>query len=233
MDVKIFPTMEEAATYTVKYFQEALHKGADVFGLATGSTPIPFYRQVTQSDMDFSDKIAINLDEYYGLSNDHPQSYHVYMHQQLFHKKPFKVSYLPNGVALDVEAEIARYNQILQEHPIDVQLLGIGGNGHIGFNEPGAAIDGQTQLVNLAEQTIQANSRFFDRVEDVPTQAFSMGLGSIMQAKKIILLAFGEGKADAIAKTVNGPVTKQVPASILQNHPDVTIVLDEAAAAKL
>ena len=233
MDIKVFSNQVEASAFLVDQYKQLLADGAEVFGLATGGTPEEFYKQLGESDVDFSDKVSINLDEYYGLTPDHPKSYHYYMEDKLFHNKPFAQSFIPKGDTDDVEAELERYNGVLADHPIDVQLLGIGTNGHIGFNEPGSPIDGQTQFVDLTQATIEANARFFENIDDVPTKAISMGLGSIMAAKKIILIAFGDNKADAIEKTVNGPVTTDVPASILQNHDNVTLVLDEAAAAKL
>ncbi|MCZ0717547.1 glucosamine-6-phosphate deaminase [Aerococcus kribbianus] len=233
MDIKIFDKQVDAASYTVKIFQAAIDQGAEVFGLATGSTPIPVYDQLVASDIDFSECVSINLDEYYGLNSDHPQSYHQFMADHLFNKKPFKKSYLPDGATDDLPGELARYDQIIQAHPIDLQILGIGENGHIGFNEPGAPMDGHTQLVQLTDSTIQANARFFTDPSQVPTQAISMGLASISSAKQIVLLAFGANKADAIAKTVNGPLSNQVPASILKKHDNVTLILDQGAASQL
>ena len=145
----------------------------------------------------------------------------------------FKESFLPRGVKDNAEEEVERYNQILADHPVDLQILGIGRNGHIGFNEPGTPFDSQTHLVELDQSTIEANARFFDKIEDVPTQAISMGIKNILDAKSIILFAYGESKAEAIAGTVSGPVTENLPASSLQNHPDVTIIADAAALSLL
>ncbi|HIW89975.1 MAG TPA: glucosamine-6-phosphate deaminase, partial [Candidatus Ligilactobacillus excrementipullorum] len=214
-------------------FKEAVEKGAKVFGLATGSTPITTYEEIIKSDLDFSDCTSINLDEYVGISPDNDQSYQYFMNEHLFSKKPFKQSYLPNGLAEDPEAETVRYNQIIADNPIDLQLLGIGRNAHIGFNEPGTSFELETHVADLTDSTIEANSRFFEHVEDVPKQAYSMGIGSIMKSKQIIIEAFGAEKADAVAKMIEGPVTEDVPASILQQHPNVVVLLDEAAAAKL
>lgn len=155
------------------------------------------------------------------------------MNQHLFNQKPFKESFLPNGAAKDLEAEVARYNQLLAEHPADLQILGIGTNGHIGFNEPGTSFDSQTHLVNLTPSTIQSNARFFDKMEDVPTQAISMGIGNILNAKSIILFAYGSAKAKAIAGTVEGEVTEELPGSALQKHPDVVIIADKEALSLL
>lgn len=212
---------------------EKLAAGAKTLGLATGSTPITLYQEIVKSDLDFSDMISINLDEYVGLPVDNDQSYDYFMREHLFNAKPFNQNFLPNGLAEDLDAEVKRYDAVIENHPIDVQVLGIGRNGHIGFNEPGTSFDITTHVVDLAQDTIEANSRFFDSIEDVPKQAISMGIASIMKSKTILLLAFGEGKADALAQMVNGPVTENLPASILQNHPDVIVIADQAAASKL
>ncbi|EOH90604.1 glucosamine-6-phosphate deaminase [Enterococcus asini ATCC 700915] len=210
-----------------------MDKGIQTLGLATGSTPIPLYRQMTGSDLDFSNMTSINLDEYVGLGVEDEQSYRHFMNDNLFDQKPFKETFVPNGKAENLEAECQRYDAIIDAHPVDIQILGIGRNGHIGFNEPGADLNGTTAVVNLTESTIEANKRFFDKVEDVPTKAISMGIASIMKGKQIILMAFGEDKAEAIYGMVKGPVTNHVPASALQNHDDVIVIVDDAAAAKL
>ena len=154
------------------------------------------------------------------------------MNQHLFSKKPFKESFVPDGMN-EADAEIKRYEKIIEEHPVDFQILGLGRNGHIGFNEPGTAFDSRTHKVALTESTIASNARFFDNEDDVPKFAYSMGIGTIMDAKAILLEAYGENKADAVQKMIEGPVTEDLPASILQQHPNVTIILDEAAASKL
>lgn len=233
MEIKIFKNANDAAKTVEAIFAETLKSGDEVFGLATGSTPETTYTRLVASDLDFSNATAINLDEYYGLNSDHPQSYAYFMNKHLFNKKPFKHTYIPNGVAEDPQAEIDRYNKILEENPRNLQILGIGTNGHIGFNEPGTDFASKTQLVNLTEETIEANQRFFKKREDVPKQAFSMGIDSILDADHIILMAFGENKADAVKDMIEGPVTELLPASILQKHNHVTIILDEAAASKL
>lgn len=232
MKIQIVKNKEEGAKAAFQLIQEAINEGATVFGLATGSTPETLYKELRSSDIDFSDKIAINLDEYIGLDADHPQSYKTFMKKQLFNEKPFKETHIPNSLAPE-ETEIERYNDILEKYPIDVQILGIGTNAHIGFNEPGTAFDTKTQKVKLTEETIEANKRNFDSEKDVPKFAYSMGIASIMAAKKVVLLAYGQNKADAIAKTVNGPVVEDVPASILQRHSDVVIIVDEEAASQL
>jgi len=223
----------EGGKVALELLKEKLAQGAKTLGLATGSSPEGFYKQIVESDLDFSEMFSVNLDEYVGLQEDDPQSYRYFMNQHLFKQKPFKESFLPNGAAKDLEAEVARYNQLLAEHPADLQILGIGTNGHIGFNEPGTPFDSQTHLVELDQSTIEANARFFDKIEDVPTQAISMGIKNILDAKSIILFAYGESKAEAIAGTVSGPVTESLPASSLQNHPDVTIIADAEALSLL
>ena len=196
--------------------KETLKEGAQTLGLATGSSPLEFYKQIRESDLDLSNLISVNLDEYVGLTGDDPQSYRYFMEKNLFDAKPFKESYLPSGV----------------EESAD-QILGIGRNAHIGFNEPGTSFDSQTHLVQLDASTIEANSRFFDKIEDVPTQAISMGIANILAAKSIVLFAYGESKAQAIKGTVEGERTEKVPASALQGHPNVTIIADKEALSLL
>lgn len=212
---------------------EKLAAGAKVLGLATGSTPIPLYQEIVKSNLDFSDVTSVNLDEYVGLPVENEQSYDYFMREHLFNAKPFKQSFLPNGLAEDLQEETKRYDAVIDSHPVDLQILGIGRNGHIGFNEPGTSFEITTHVVDLAQDTIQANSRFFDTIDDVPKQAISMGIASIMNSKTILLLAFGEEKSDAIAQMVNGPITEELPASVLQQHADVIVIADEAAASKL
>ena len=195
--------------------------------------PVTTYKEIVNSDLDFSDCTSVNLDEYVGIAPDNDQSYKYFMQTHLFNDRPFKESFLPNGLASDPEAEVKRYDKVIDEHPIDLQILGIGRNGHIGFNEPGTPRDITTHVVDLTESTIEANARFFASENDVPKQAFSMGLASIMKSKHLLLEAFGENKADAVKGMIEGPDTPELPASILQNHPDVTVIIDEAAASKL
>ena len=207
-----------------------------VLGLATGSTPIGAYEQLVawyeKGDLDFSQVKSVNLDEYKGLSGDHDQSYRYFMNHNLFNHVNINKenTNVPNGLTEDGDAECARYDAVIDEvGGIDLQLLGIGGNGHIGFNEPAAIFEKGTHLVTLTEETRQANARFFASIDDVPTHAYTMGVGNIMSAKKILLLAGGEAKAQALYASLFGPVDPQVPASILQLHADVTIIADEAA----
>lgn len=176
------------------------------------------------------------MDEYIGLDSHHPQSFRYFMQRQLFDHVNISLAntHVPDGMTGDVDAHAIAYEQqIASAGGIDLQLLGIGTNGHIAFNEPGAAADSRTRKVRLTDETIQANSRFFDSTNEVPTAAISMGIGTILEAKRIVLIATGEGKADAVLAAVRGPVTTVCPASFLRTHPDVTIVIDEAAASKL
>ncbi|GEK89618.1 glucosamine-6-phosphate deaminase [Alkalibacterium putridalgicola] len=230
--IEVVKNKEEGGKVAYRLIKEAMEEGAEVFGLATGSTPEMLYKELRESDLDFSDKIAVNLDEYIGLEADHPQSYEHFMKEQLFNDKPFKETHIPDGLATE-EDENERYDEILEKNPIDVQILGIGTNAHIGFNEPGTPFDTKTHKIKLTEDTIQANKRYFESEDEVPDYAYSMGIASIMAAKKIILMAYGKNKAEAIEKTVNGPVSEDVPASILQKHPDVVIIVDEEAASQL
>lgn len=233
MKVIIVKDNVEGGKEGYKLFADAKKNGATTFGLATGSTPITTYQEIIKSDLDFTDSISINLDEYVGLPDDSDQSYDYFMHENLFNAKPFKHSYLPNGRAADLEAEAKHYDQIIEDNPIDLQILGIGRNGHIGFNEPGTPADSTTHKVSLTQSTIDANARFFEHEEDVPRYAISMGLASIMKSKHILIEAYGEDKANAIKGMIEGPVTTDLPASVLQNHDNVTVIIDEAAASKL
>lgn len=224
---------QEGAKKSFEIVKKALEKGAKTFGLATGGTPEGVYALLRESDLDFSQVTSVNLDEYIGLKPDNKKSYHYYMNEQLFSVKPFKNSYLPNGVAENEQEEVERYEQILKENPIDFQLLGLGTNAHIGFNEPGTVFTQRTHKVALTPSTVDANKRYFDRVEDVPTHAYSMGLANILEAKEVLLIAYGKSKAQAIKDLVEGPQTTAVPASILQQHDNVTIIIDEEAASLL
>lgn len=213
-------------------------KPDSVLGLGTGSTPIDTYQELIrlyqEKAVDFSNASTFNLDEYVHLPISHACSYHAFMQVQLFDHVNFKASFLPDGNAKDLNRESRRYDTAIQKAGgLDLQLLGIGHNGHIGFNEPADNFGYGTQVVNLTDSTIQANKRFFKSDRDVPRQAISMGIGTIMAANEIMLLALGAEKADAIKKTVKGPVTPRLPASILRLHKKVTLLLDEGAASKL
>ncbi|AEE90665.1 glucosamine-6-phosphate deaminase [Tepidanaerobacter acetatoxydans Re1] len=210
-----------------------------VLGLATGSTPIGTYQELIrmhkEEGLDFSKAVSFNLDEYYGLASDNPQSYNYFMFENLFNHVNIKKEnvHIPNGLVSDVETYCKQYDEEIEKYGgIDLQLLGIGVNGHIGFNEPAEELVLGTHLTDLTEDTIKANSRFFDSPEEVPTKAITMGIGSIMKAKKILLLASGKNKAEIMAKLLNSDVvTTKVPASLLMLHPDVTIIMDEEAAS--
>ena len=211
-----------------------------VLGLATGSTPIGTYKvlieRCAQGDLDFSQVKSINLDEYVGLSGEHDQSYRYFMNNNLFnHINIDKANTnVPNGLAEDVDAECARYNDVINTlGPIDIQVLGMGHNGHIGFNEPDDHFPLETHKVDLAQSTIDANARFFASADEVPRQALTMGIKTIMQAKKVLVVVSGKDKAEIVKKAFTGPVTPEVPASILQMHSDVILVADEAAASLL
>ena len=211
-----------------------------VLGLATGSTPIGTYQELIKryndGDLDFSKVKTVNLDEYVGLEPTHDQSYRYFMQNQLFDHVNIDVANtnVPGGMAQDVEAECRRYDEIIASMGgIDIQVLGMGHNGHIGFNEPAEDFPKGTHQVDLAESTIEANARFFENRDMVPRKAVTMGIGSIMQARRILVVVSGEGKADIVEKAFRGPVTPQVPASILQLHPDVILVGDKAALSKL
>ena len=233
MHVQIVKDQAAGGQAGFQIFKQALTAGAQVLGLATGSTPISIYQQLVASDLDFSQLTSVNLDEYVGLGPDHPQSYRYFMQQHLFNQKPFAKSYVPDGLNLDATNETQRYDAVIAAHPIDLQLLGLGRNGHVGFNEPGTDPASTTHKVSLTASTIEANARFFANEDEVPRYAYSMGIGSILTAKEILIVAYGEAKADAVAAMLQGPVTADVPASFLQTHPNVHVILDEAAASKL
>jgi len=211
-----------------------------VLGLATGSTPIPLYDELVrlQKDegLDFSTTITFNLDEYIGLSPTHDQSYRHFMNEKLFRRVNInlKSTHVPDGLAEDIEAHCAAYEAMIDDVAgIDCQVLGIGVNGHIGFNEPGSSLASRTRAVDLTEETIRANSRFFKSADEVPKRAISMGIGTVLEADKILVLASDAGKAKAVTAALEGPVTIKVPASALQLHPDVTFILTQDAAAGL
>ena len=211
-----------------------------VLGLATGSTPVGLYKQLIEwyrnGDLDFSGVRTVNLDEYKGISRENDQSYYYFMHQNLFDHVniPAGNTHLPDGMEPDSEKECRRYEELIQSMgSVDLQLLGIGHNGHIGFNEPADAFDKLVHCVNLTQSTIEANKRFFASAKEVPRQAYTMGIQTIMRSKKILIIANGEGKADIVRDAFFGPITPMVPASVLQLHNDVTLVADEAALSKI
>ena len=218
-----------------------IHRNPEcVLGLATGSTPIGTYKNLVEwnqnGDITFQDVQTVNLDEYKGLSGDHDQSYRYFMNTNLFDHIDIDPdnTHVPNGLARDAEAECEAYDELVESLGFaDLQLLGLGNNGHIGFNEPDDHFTKETHVVDLTQSTIDANARFFASADDVPRQALTMGVGCIMKAKKVLLVANGAGKADAIYKMVCGPITPDCPASILQLHNDVVVVADEEALSLL
>lgn len=241
MKVRIVKTKEEMGRVAAKLIAEDMaRKSPYVLGLATGSTPIPLYQELIRlykaKKLDFSTTITFNLDEYVGLKPTHDQSYRYFMNKELFDHINInkKNTFIPDGMAKNVEAHCAQYEEMIKAvGGIDYQVLGIGSNGHIGFNEPGSSFGSVTRLVNLTQSTIKDNSRFFKRIQDVPTQAITMGIATVLRAKKIMLLASGANKADAVAKAIEGPITATVPASALQLHPNVTFIITEDAATGL
>ncbi|MCY7485393.1 MULTISPECIES: glucosamine-6-phosphate deaminase [Paenibacillus] len=207
-----------------------------VLGLATGSTPIGIYQELIRLNekkhVSFKNVRSFNLDEYVGLPEGHPESYMSFMNKQLFDHIDINKdnTRVPNGNAADLEQECKQYDEMLADASIDLQLLGLGHNGHIGFNEPGQNLHAGTHLVQLKEETRQANKRFFNSIDEVPTQAVTMGVGSILKAKMIMLVVRGADKADIVHRALKGPVTTEVPASLLQTHPNVVVLLDKEAA---
>ena len=219
---------------------QAVMKPECVLGLATGSTPIGAYDRLVEmyeaGDLDFSGVSTANLDEYKGLDRENDQSYYYFMHKHLFDRVNIDAARtnVPDGMEPDSDKECRRYEDLIASlGGLDLQLLGLGHNGHIGFNEPAEVFDKETHCVDLTESTIEANKRFFASADDVPRQAYTMGIGTIMRAKKILVVASGEDKAEIVAKAFFGDVTPSVPASILQMHPDVTVVADAAALSKI
>ena len=219
---------------------QVITKPDSVLGLATGGTPVGAYQQLVEwykkGDLSFAEIKTVNLDEYLGLSPHHEQSYRYFMQVNLFDHIDIKPenTHVLNGLAKDPQAECAAYNQLIRDlGGIDLQLLGMGHNGHIAFNEPGADFGLETHVVTLTDRTIDANTRFFESRDEVPRHALSMGIKNIMQARRILIVVSGEEKAETVCKAFAGPVTKDVPASVLQLHPDVTLVGDRAALSKL
>lgn len=213
---------------------QVISKPCSVLGLATGSTPVGTYKKLAEynkaGDVDFSCVTSVNLDEYQGLKGDNDQSYRYFMNNNLFKHINIDINktFVPDGCAADLAEEGKRYDELIKSlGGIDIQLLGIGLDGHIGFNEPDDAFTAETHEVELDPSTIEANARFFASKDDVPTKAITMGMMSIMQAKKILLIANGKNKKDIVEKSFFGPITPQVPASILQLHPDVTVIFSE------
>ena len=242
MEVIVKKNYEEMSKAAATLFAaEIMENPKTILGMATGSTPVGLYKELVKmyeaGDLDFSQVTTFNLDEYIGLAPEHDQSYHYFMHDHFFDHvniDPSRIN-LPNGMEPDEKKECARYDAVLRSvGDVDIQLLGIGRNGHIGFNEPGEAFELETHCVDLTPATIEANKRFFDGNEDlVPKQAYTMGIKTIMQARKVLVVANGLAKAKAVKAVVSGPVTPECPGSILQMHPDCILVADEEALSLL
>ena len=240
MKILVADTLEEFGALAFAEIKKVLTDDPScTLGLATGSTPIPLYDEMAKDHAEngtsYKDVKTFNLDEYVGLPKEHPESYISFMTRNLFSRVDINMKNvrIPNGLAADIPAECVRYSSLLEKASVDIQVLGIGGNGHIAFNEPGTPFDSKTHQVFLTQKTIADNARFFDSVDQVPKSALTMGIGEIMKAKKLLMLATGSNKADAVYKMVKGPVDPSCPASILQKHPDVVVIIDKAAAAKL
>ena len=240
MKIIITKDYEELSRRGARFFLDAVKANPyAVLGLATGTTPLGLYAHLIADHELYGTSYAhvrtVNLDEYKGLPKTHEQSYAYFMRKNLFDGldiDPANTN-IENGMAVDEGAECARYDALLEQLPRDLQLLGLGSNGHIAFNEPGTPFGSNTHVVELAESTVKDNARLFDDISEVPRKAFTMGIQQIMQAKKILILASGANKADAVYKMVKGEVTEQVPASVLQLHPDCVLIADREAAAKL
>ena len=240
MDIILCPTAEEASLRAAALITNAVRaRPTTVLGLATGSTPLRLYQALIQAcrdGLDFSRVRTFNLDEYYGVAPDHPQSYRRFMNEHLFNHLNLSPANtrVPDGLARDVAAHCAAYEaEMRAAGGVDIQVLGIGSDGHIGFNEPGSSLASRTRLVALTPQTVSDNARFFATVDEVPRHAISMGIGTILEAKRCIMLGFGANKAKAVRAALEGGLSQFTPASALQMHPDTTVFLDEAAAADL
>ncbi len=241
MEVIIQSSSQEASALGARLVARLVRrKPSAVLGLATGSTPLPLYRDLIrlhrEEKLDFGAVTSFNLDEYLGLPPAHPASYHHFMRENLFRHLniPEENTHIPDGLTTDVPAFCQAYEEAIRmAGGLDLQILGIGGDGHIGFNEPGSSLVSRTRIKSLTPRTRQDNARYFSTEDEIPRHVITMGVGTIMESQEIVLLAFGEGKAEAVAAAVEGPITASVPASILQLHERATILLDEAAAGDL
>lgn len=237
MEIIIQPDPDAVASMAARIFAQTIQKKpAAVLGLATGSTPLPLYKKLIHLRLDWSDITTFNLDEYLGIGEDHPQSYRAFMKENLF--RHINVSpartHVPDGLAPDPEAHCRDYEAIIRAAGgIDLQLLGIGSDGHIGFNEPSSSLASRTRIKTLTKRTRQDNARFFGSEDAVPFHVITMGIGTIMDSKRVVLMATGANKADAIAGAVEGPISSMNPASALQLHERAVFCIDEAAASKL
>lgn len=241
MNFYVFNTYEEVSAYAAKIVSDVIKAKKDtILGLATGSSPIGLYKELVsmyeRKELDFSAVKSVNLDEYVGLSGQHNQSYKYFMNCNLFDHINIdkKNTFIPNGIAGNLEESAEQYDHLLEELGYaDVQILGIGANGHIGFNEPAEKLELSTHVTDLKLETIQANARFFESEADVPKKAVTMGIGAILKAKKIILIASGENKASVVHSLEDDFISTNIPATLLKLHPDVSVILDSAAASLL
>lgn len=241
MNIIVLKDEKEVSEKAAQIIKDVISNNEEaVLGLATGSSPIKTYENLIEMNkngkISFKKIKTINLDEYIGLDGNHTQSYRHFMNEKLFNHIDIdkENTYVPNGVSKNFEETAKEYEKLIDNlGGQDIQILGIGRNGHIGFNEPNEELEMNTHIESLTESTIEANKRFFDSINDVPKKAISMGIGSIFKAKKIILIAFGESKADAIAALGDGKITTQNPSTLLKLHPDITIIVDEKAGSKL
>lgn len=240
IQVIVVDNYDEVSDKAFEILEEVVSNPHAVLGLATGSSPLGLYERMIKDHQDnntsYKDIVTFNLDEYLGLPRNHKESYYTFMHENLFNNLDIREEniHIPDGSVDDAQEEARDYETAMQKYQIDLQVLGIGANGHIGFNEPGTAFDTVTHIVNLTEQTREDNARFFnDDIDQVPTQAITMGIATLKRAKKIVLVAAGENKADAIYGMIKGEMTTDLPASALQDHGNVVVILDKAAASKL
>jgi len=241
MNILIYDTQEQVNKVGASIISNIILAKPDaLLGLATGSTPIGIYKQLVDANKEglisFKDVATYNLDEYVGIDGSHNQSYRHFMNENLFNHIDINIekTHVPNGKAVDLEAECTRYDaEIDAAGQLDIQLLGLGHNGHIGFNEPADHLSAGTHIVELAQETRQANARFFTSIDEVPTQAITMGVATILKAKTVLLVVKGEDKADIVKEALRGPITTQCPASLLQLHPNLIVLLDSAAGSKL
>ncbi|MFA5692042.1 MAG: glucosamine-6-phosphate deaminase [Acholeplasmataceae bacterium] len=240
MNINIYDTKDKLYDAVLDLYIKSLNENPKMtLGLATGSTPIPLYERLIKAYQNklisFKTIKTFNLDEYLGLEQEHDQSYYHFMKENLFKHIDINLNnvFIPSGKLSDVDKSISEYRKLLKENPIDIQLLGLGSNGHIAFNEPKTSFLSKTQVVQLTAETREANARFFDSIDDVPTKAITMGIDEIIKAKQIVIIATGNHKADAVFKMINGELTEDLPASILQTHNNVLVFLDKDAASKL
>ncbi|MGG3310310.1 glucosamine-6-phosphate deaminase [Paenibacillus lautus] len=237
MNIYTFSDEEQFVQTAANQISSLLHTNPRAtLGLATGSTPVGLYNKLIEMNrqglVSFAQTTTYNLDEYVGLPENHPESYRTFMNEKFFNHVDIQIerTHVPNGNATNPEEECLNYDKMLEEFgPVDLQLLGLGHNGHIGFNEPGESLSGGTHVVELQEKTRHANARFFPTLDDVPTHAITMGVATILKARQILLLVRGEDKAEIVHRALKGPITTECPASLLQCHPNVVVLLDQGA----